>query len=67
MAHASTTTTTTRLDLDGAGRTARREVWGVERVRAASPGAMWDRLAAVKARYDPTNLFRLDQNVSPAG
>jgi FAD/FMN-containing dehydrogenase len=35
-------------------------------VRAAYPGATWDRLAAIKARYDPTNLFRRNQNVSPA-
>jgi FAD/FMN-containing dehydrogenase len=35
-------------------------------VRAAYPGATWDRLAAVKRRYDPTNLFRLNQNVPPA-
>ena len=39
---------------------------GEARVRAAYPGATWDRLAAVKARYDPTNLFRLNQNVPPA-
>jgi hypothetical protein len=39
---------------------------GEERVRAAYPGATWDRLAAVKARYDPTNLFHLNQNVPPA-
>ena len=32
---------------------------GPERVRAAYPGATWDRLAAVKATYDPANLFRL--------
>jgi len=38
---------------------------GEERVRAAYPGATWDRLAAVKATYDPTNLFRLNQNVPP--
>ena len=31
---------------------------GEERVRAAYPGATWDRLAAIKAQYDPTNLFR---------
>jgi FAD/FMN-containing dehydrogenase len=36
---------------------------GEERVRAAYPGSTWDRLAAIKARYDPTNLFRLNQNV----
>jgi FAD/FMN-containing dehydrogenase len=39
---------------------------GVERVRAAYPGATWERLRAIKARYDPTNLFRLNQNIPPA-
>ena len=37
-----------------------------ERVRAAYPGPTWQRLAAVKSAYDPTNLFRLNQNVPPA-
>jgi hypothetical protein len=36
-----------------------------DRIRDAYPGATWDRLRAVKARYDPTNLFRLNQNVPP--
>ena len=36
------------------------------RVREAYPGATWDRLAASKARYDPTNLFRLNHNVPPS-
>jgi len=39
---------------------------GEARLRAAYPGATWDRLAAVKARYDPDNVFRLNQNVPPA-
>jgi FAD/FMN-containing dehydrogenase len=39
---------------------------GPERVRAAYPGATWDRLAAIKARYDPTNLFRRNHNIPPA-
>ena len=39
---------------------------GEERVRAAYPGSTWDRLAAIKARYDPGNLFRLNQNIPPA-
>jgi FAD/FMN-containing dehydrogenase len=39
---------------------------GEERVRAAYPGATWERLAEVKARYDPDNLFRLNQNIPPA-
>jgi FAD/FMN-containing dehydrogenase len=39
---------------------------GEARVRAAYPGPTWDRLAAVKADYDPTNLFRRNQNIPPA-
>ena len=39
---------------------------GPARVRAAYPGATWDRLAAIKRRYDPTNLFRLNQNIPPS-
>ena len=39
---------------------------GEARVRAAYPGDAWDRLAAIKATYDPDNLFRLNQNVPPA-
>ncbi len=40
---------------------------GEARVRAAYPDSTWDRLAAIKERYDPTNLFRLNQNIPPAG
>lgn len=40
---------------------------GEARVRAAYPGATWDRLARVKAQYDPTNLFRHNHNIQPAG
>jgi FAD/FMN-containing dehydrogenase len=38
---------------------------GESGARAAYPGATWDRLAAVKARYDPTNLFRRNHNIPP--
>jgi Berberine and berberine like len=39
---------------------------GEARVREAYPGSTWDRLREIKARYDPTNLFRLNQNIPPA-
>jgi len=34
-------------------------------VRAAYPGSVWKRLVEIKKRYDPTNLFRLNQNIPP--
>ena len=37
---------------------------GQERVRA-SYGANYDRLAGVKATYDPDNTFRVNQNIQP--
>ena len=38
---------------------------GQARIHGAYPGATWDRLVQVKSTYDPTNLFRLNQNVPP--
>jgi FAD/FMN-containing dehydrogenase len=38
---------------------------GEERVHAAYPRATWERLAAVKAAYDPDNVFRGNQNIPP--
>ena len=40
---------------------------GPDRVRAAYPGATWDRLVEIKRRYDHKNLFRLNQNIPPTG
>jgi FAD/FMN-containing dehydrogenase len=34
-------------------------------IRAAYPGSTWDRLRALKRRYDPENLFRRNHNIPP--
>ena len=36
-----------------------------DRVRAAY-GDNYERLAAIKAKYDPTNMFRVNQNIAPS-
>jgi len=36
-----------------------------ERLREAYPGPTFDRLAEIKKRYDPTNLFHLNANIDP--
>jgi FAD/FMN-containing dehydrogenase len=38
---------------------------GQDRVRA-SYGDHYDRLAVIKGKYDPNNLFRVNQNITPA-
>ena len=39
---------------------------GGDRVKA-SYGGNYKRLAEIKAKYDPTNLFRVNQNIKPSG
>src|SRR3954464_5108635 len=36
-----------------------------QRLRASYGDAKYERLVALKRRYDPTNLFRLNQNITP--
>jgi FAD/FMN-containing dehydrogenase len=38
---------------------------GEDRVRATY-GKNYNRLTKIKKRYDPTNLFRVNQNIAPA-
>ena len=38
---------------------------GEERVRQAYGAGKWERLKALKRKYDPTNLFRMNQNIRP--
>jgi FAD/FMN-containing dehydrogenase len=39
---------------------------GEANLHHAYPRPTWDRLAEIKRRYDPTNLFRHNQNIPPA-
>ena len=38
---------------------------GRSRIRSAYPSLTWERLVRIKWKYDPTNLFRLNQNIPP--
>ena len=39
---------------------------GEDRIKATY-GANYERLAAIKQKYDPANFFRVNQNIKPAG
>ena len=39
---------------------------GQDRIRAAFGPDNYDRLAAVKAEFDPNNIFKANQNIRPA-
>jgi FAD/FMN-containing dehydrogenase len=39
---------------------------GEERIRTAYGAKKFDRLRALKQKYDPENFFRINQNIPPA-
>ena len=41
--------------------------YGVERMRAGFAPEHYQRLVALKDRYDPTNMFRMNHNIPPSG
>jgi FAD/FMN-containing dehydrogenase len=55
--HASGATYVNFMELDGATP---------ERVRAAYSAQDWERLVALKERYDPENVFRFNRNIPPS-
>ena len=54
------------FNLEGAYANFMMDDEGEARVKAAY-GDHYQRLAALKKRYDPDNLFRVNQNIRPAG
>ena len=60
-----TDSTALQLAIAGTGYVNFVTVTGPEAVRMAYPGATLDRLVEAKRRYDPTNVFRSNLNVSP--
>ena len=40
---------------------------GQARIRAAYPHGAYERLAEIKRRSDPDNVFRGNQNIPPSG
>ena len=39
---------------------------GAERIKTAYGSEKYERLVALKDKYDPTNLFRMNQNIKPS-
>ncbi len=38
---------------------------GADRIKEAYGSEKYERLVALKNKYDPTNLFRMNQNIKP--
>jgi len=40
---------------------------GADRVKEAYTQEVWDRLVEAKNKWDPENVFRMNQNIAPSG